>query len=47
MGGGSPWELAERQRFQKEATVLAKEMEGLHGVPWQVTYAQAVLESGW
>lgn len=45
--GFSPWELEKRQAFQKEATELAKEMEAIYGVPWEVSYAQAVLESNW
>jgi flagellum-specific peptidoglycan hydrolase FlgJ len=45
--GFSPWELEKRQAFQKEATIIAKEMQEKYGIPWEVSYAQAALESGW
>ena len=45
--GFSPWELEKRQAFQKEATIMAKEMQEKYGIPWEVSYAQAALESGW
>lgn len=43
----SPWDLERKQEFQKNATELAKWIETKYWIPWQVTYAQATIESWW
>ncbi len=45
--GFSPWNIIEKQRFQAKATELAKKVETDYGIPWQVTYGQATLETGY
>lgn len=41
------WNIIEKKRVQKKATNLAKNIESKYGIPWQVTYAQATLETGY
>lgn len=43
--GFSPWNMLEKKEFQDKATELAKEIERKYWIPWQVTYAQATLET--
>ena len=43
----SPWNIIEKKEFQKKATDLAKNIESKYGIPWQVTYAQTTLETGY
>lgn len=43
----SPWNIIEKQKFQTKATELAKKVETDYGIPWQVTYGQATLETGY
>ena len=45
--GFAPWNILEKQKFQKEATELAKKIEAQYGIPWLVTYGQATLETGY
>ncbi len=37
----------EKQEFVKEASKIAKEIQAKYGIPYEVTVAQAILESGW
>jgi flagellum-specific peptidoglycan hydrolase FlgJ len=41
----SPWNILEKKEFQRKATELAKNIENKFWIPWQVTYAQATLET--
>ncbi|MBW7954387.1 glucosaminidase domain-containing protein [Candidatus Gracilibacteria bacterium] len=37
----------EKKEFVKEASIYAKEIEKIYGIPYEVSIAQAILESGW
>ena len=43
----TPWDIESRQEFQKKAVDLAKKIEEKYHIPWQVTYAQTALETGY
>jgi flagellum-specific peptidoglycan hydrolase FlgJ len=45
--GFAPWNMAEKKEFQLKATEMAKKIESKYNIPWQVTYAQATLETGY
>ncbi len=45
--GFSPFNILEKKEFQAKATELSKKIEEKYGIPWQVTYAQATLETGY
>ncbi|MFZ4461326.1 MAG: glycoside hydrolase family 73 protein [Patescibacteria group bacterium] len=39
--------IEQYKSYQEKATVLAKQIESETGIPWQVTYGQATLETGY
>lgn len=39
--------IEQYKSYQEKATALAKQIEGDTGIPWQVTYGQATLETGY
>ncbi|MBC7498541.1 glucosaminidase domain-containing protein [Candidatus Gracilibacteria bacterium] len=43
----TPWNILEKKQFQEKSTEVAKAMETKYGIPWQVTYTQSTLETGY